>query len=61
VNQYLHQLPSLKVEIDSLTETFTSEAQIELFYRQTTLVLNDKFLEFLVEDESPIITDTSDQ
>ena len=59
VNEYLHQLPELTVEIEGAIETFTPESQIELFYRQTNLVLNDKFLEFLIEDKSPIIRDNS--
>lgn len=59
VNEYLHQLPLLKVELKGAEGNYTSEAQIELFYRQTNLVLNDKFLEFLIEEDKPIISDTS--
>ncbi|RYM34822.1 hypothetical protein ERX46_05455 [Brumimicrobium glaciale] len=60
VSEYLYQLPYLEVEINGSTESFSPEAQIELFYRQTNLVLNDSFLEFLKEDKTSIITDTSD-
>lgn len=59
INEYLHQLPPLKVDLKLASETYSSEAQIELFYRQTNLVLNDKFLEFLFEEPATVITDTS--
>ena len=60
INEYLHQLPPLKIDLKLASETYSSEAQIELFYRQTNLVLNDKFLEFLFEEQAPVITDSSD-
>ena len=60
INEYLYQLPSLKVDLEFACENYSPEAQIELFYRQTNLVLNDKFLEFLLEETAPVITDTSD-
>ena len=60
INEYLHQLPPLRVDLGLAEDTYSQEAQIELFYRQTNLVLNDKFLEFLFEDETPVIKDTSD-
>ena len=61
INAYLHQLPALKADLDLAWETYSPEAQIELFYRQTNLVLNDKFLEFLVEEQAPVITDKNDE
>lgn len=60
INDYLHQLTSLHVDLGQASETYSPEAQIELFYRQTNLVLNDKFLEFLVEEKTPVIKDSSD-
>ena len=60
MNDYLHQLPPLTVEINGKTKTFTIEAQIELFLRQMNLVINDNFLDILNEDKTPLITDTSD-
>jgi hypothetical protein len=61
INEYLKQLPELSLRIDEVEGIFTTEAQIEIFYRQTNIVLNDKFLEFLKKEESPIIRDTSDK
>jgi hypothetical protein len=60
INKYLHQLPPLTVDLGLAQDTYTQEAQIELFYRQTNLVLNEKFLEVLFENETPVIKDTSD-
>jgi len=60
LNYYLNQLPSLSVEFDGLFEEFTREAQIETFYKQTHLVINESFLGYLDKDESEILTDTGD-
>jgi hypothetical protein len=60
LNYYLNQLPSLSVEFDGLFEEFTREAQIETFYKQTHLVINESFLGYLEKDESEILTDTGD-
>jgi hypothetical protein len=61
LNDYLHQLPLLKVDINGTYETFTKEAQIEAFYRQMNLVLNDSFLEFLELETSPILRDQAER
>lgn len=60
VNNYLHQLPPLEVSIQDLEETFSKKAQIEIFYRQVNMVLSESFLEFLTNEESEILRDTSD-
>ncbi|MDA9817147.1 DUF5906 domain-containing protein [bacterium] len=61
INEYLNQLTPLNLNIDGVVETFTVEAQIEAFYRQMNLVLNDSFLEFLELDNTPILKDQSDK
>ncbi|MCF8273561.1 MAG: hypothetical protein K9I95_06990 [Flavobacteriaceae bacterium] len=61
VNDYLTQLPELNIEIDGVEGCFTSEAQTEMFYRQTNTVLNDNFLDFLCKDESPIKKDSTEK
>lgn len=61
VNDYLTKLPELNIEIDGVEGTFTPEAQTEMFYRQANMVLNDKFLDYLCKDETPIKKDTTDK
>ena len=61
VNDYLTKLPELNIEIDGVEASFTPEAQTEMFYRQTNMVLNDKFLDFLRKDETPIKKDSTDK
>lgn len=56
---YLNQLDKLTVEFDGLVEEYTIEAQIETFYKQTHLIINDGFLDYLEKDESEILSDTS--
>jgi hypothetical protein len=60
LNYYLNQLPSLTVKFDGHFEEFTKEAQIETFYKQTHLVINESFLGYLEKDESEILTDIRD-
>ncbi len=60
LNYYLNQLPSLSIEIDGLFEEYSREAQIETFYKQTNLVINESFLDYLEKEESEILIDTSD-
>lgn len=60
LNYYLYQLPSLSVEFDGFVEEFTREAQIETFYKQTHLLINESFLGYLSKDESEILTDNGD-
>lgn len=61
INVYLNQLPKLKVEISGITETFTQEAQKEMFYKQANIVLNDYFLDYLEYDTCEILKDEIDQ
>jgi len=61
INEYLYQLPPLNVSLGLAEEIYSQEAQIELFYRQTNLVLNDKFLEFLFEESAEVLSDTSNK
>lgn len=61
VNEYLNQLKPLVLNIDGVRETFTVEAQIEIFYRQMNMVLNESFLEFLELETSPILSDEADR
>ncbi|NQY10325.1 MAG: hypothetical protein HRT71_12535 [Flavobacteriales bacterium] len=60
INGYLQQLPSLEINIDSVNESFNTAAQIEIFYRQSNMVLNESFLDFLQLEESEIIKDRKD-
>jgi hypothetical protein len=60
LNHYLNQLPSLSVDYDGCFETYSKEAQIETFFKQTHLVINESFLSYLKKDESEILTDTAD-
>lgn len=60
LNYYLNQLPKLSVEFDGLNEEYSKEAQLETFYKQTHLVINESFLGYLEKDESEILVDTSD-
>lgn len=60
LNYYLNQLPSLSIEIDGIFEEYSREAQIETFYKQTNLVINESFLDYLEKEESEILIDTSD-
>ena len=60
LNYYLNQLPSLSIEIDGLFEEYSREAQIETFYKQTNIVINESFLDYLEKEESEILIDTSD-
>jgi hypothetical protein len=57
LNFYLNQLPSLTVSFDGISEEYTPEAQKEMFYKQTHLVVNDSFLGYLEKEESEILTD----
>ena len=57
INEYLHQLPPLNLKINGVSEVFSSESQVEAFYRQMNLVLNDGFLELLKNEMSPILSD----
>ncbi|MGZ0017660.1 DUF5906 domain-containing protein [Yeosuana sp. AK3] len=61
VNGYLTKLPELKIEIDGVEASFTSEAQTEIFYRQTNTVLNDNFLDYLRKDNTRIKKDSTDK
>jgi hypothetical protein len=60
LNFYLKQLPSLKVSYGGVVEVYTQEAQIETFYKQTHLVINESFLGYLEKEESEILVDTTD-
>ena len=60
LNYYLKQLPSLSVEFDGIYEEYSHEAQLETFYKQTHLVINESFLGYLEKDESEILIDTTD-
>ena len=60
LNHYLNQLPCLKVQFDGVYEEYSREAQIETFYKQTHLVINESFLGYLEKDESQILIDTPD-
>lgn len=57
LKHYLNQLPNLTVEMDGLCEEYSKEAQIETFYKQTHLVINEGFLGYLDKDESEILID----
>jgi hypothetical protein len=59
LNEYLIQLPQLDVQVDGLYESYSSQAQIETFYRQTNLVINAGFLEYLEKEETEILRDTA--
>jgi hypothetical protein len=59
INEYLNQLPAIEVTLGSVSTSFTSDAQVELIYRQANLVLNESFLEFIYQDLRPIIKDTT--
>jgi hypothetical protein len=59
INEYLNQIPELEVKVDGLYESYSSEAQIETFYRQTNIVINEGFLEYLQKEESEILKDTA--
>lgn len=61
INEYLHQLPELKLDIKGVFEVFSSESQVEAFYRQMNLVLNEGFLELLKNDTSPILCDMEEK
>lgn len=60
LNHYLNQLTLLRVENEGLIETYTKEAQIETFFKQTHLVINESFLGYLEKDESEILLDLPD-
>ena len=61
VSQYLNQLPHLIVEISGIQADFSHDAQVETFYRQTNIVLNESFLDFLENDENEILKDEIDK
>ncbi len=61
INDYLKQLPELSLNIDAAKGVFTTEAQIETFYRQSNIVINNSSLEYLEKEEWPIIKDTTDK
>jgi hypothetical protein len=54
---YVNQLSTLTIDIDGIIASFTKEAQIETFYRQINIVLNNSFLEVLKFDVTPILRD----
>ena len=58
LNYYLNQLPTLLIEFDGLAEEYSKEAQIETFYRQNNIVINESFLGYLERDETEILIDT---
>ena len=60
INYYLNQLPNISVEFDGLKAEYSKEAQIEMFYQQSNIVINKSFLGYLEKDESEILIDTSD-
>ncbi len=60
LNYYLNQLPPLFVEFEGFKETYSREAQLEIFYKQTHLVINESFLGYLEKDESELLIDTAD-
>jgi hypothetical protein len=58
VINYIKQLPELNIELEGVCEKFSTEAQTEIFYRQSHIVLNQSGLKDLLSiEESEILSD----
>lgn len=54
---YLFQLKPLNIELENINEEFSVNAQTEIFLQQCNTVINQNFLEYLLNEDSEILRD----